>query len=135
MKTYHYDPQDNKLVSDAEKLAKELIMLIPNFLKLLYRLMRDERVPQYNKILLGAAAAYVLSPIDIVPDFIPLLGQVDDVLAVALVIKGLFEAAGEEVVQEHWEGPEGLLDVINSILNVAAQLLPQKVYERVYRKF
>lgn len=135
MKTYHYDPEEGKLVSDTEKLAKELIMLIPNFLKLIYRLMRDSRVPVQNKVLLGTAVAYILSPIDIVPDFIPLLGQVDDILAVALVLKGLFEAAGEEVVLEHWDGPEGLLDIINSILNVAAQILPKKAYERVNKKF
>ncbi len=135
MKTYRYDPKEERFVSDGEKLAKELIMLLPNFLKLLYRLVQDSRVPSQNKVLLGVVIAYVLSPIDIVPDFIPVLGQLDDLLAVALVVKGLFEAAGEDVVLEHWDGPEGLLEIVNSVLNVAAQLLPQKAYERIYKRF
>ncbi|MTI85148.1 MAG: DUF1232 domain-containing protein [Firmicutes bacterium] len=135
MKTYHYDPKEDKFVNDGEKLAKELIMLLPNFLKLLYRLINDERVPSQNKIILGVVIAYVLSPIDIIPDFIPLLGQLDDLLAVALVLKGMFDAAGKEVVLEHWDGPEGLIEIINSILNVAARVLPKKAYERVYKRF
>jgi len=135
MKTYHYDPKEDKFVNDGEKLAKELIMLLPNFLKLLYRLINDDRVPSQNKIILGVVIAYVLSPIDIIPDFIPLLGQLDDLLAVALVLKGMFDAAGKEVVLEHWDGPEGLIDIINSILNVAARVLPKKAYERVYKRF
>jgi len=135
MKTYHYDPKEDRFVSDGEKLAKELIMLVPNFLKLLYRLMSDSRVPSRNKVLVGAAIAYIISPVDIVPDFIPLLGQVDDLLVIALVLKGLFDAAGKEVVLEHWDGPEGLLDIIDSILDIAAQILPKKAYERVNKKF
>lgn len=135
MKTYHYDPKEDRFVSDGEKLAKELILLIPNFLKLLYRLMSDTRVPVRNKVLVGAAISYVLLPIDIVPDFIPVLGQVDDLLAVSLVLKGLFDAAGKDVVMEHWDGPEGLFEIIESIFDLAAQILPKKAFERVHKKF
>ncbi|MCF8010590.1 MAG: DUF1232 domain-containing protein [Clostridiales bacterium] len=135
MKTYYYDSKSDKFVSNQEKLAKELIMLLPNFLKLIYRLMKDSRVPSQNKVLLGAVAAYILSPIDIVPDFVPLVGQVDDLLAVALVLKGLFDAAGEEIVLEYWDGPDSLLSIVDSILKVAAQILPKKAYQRVNKRF
>lgn len=135
MKTYHYDSEEDKITSDSEKLAKELIMLIPNLLKLLYRLVNDSRVPRQNKMLLGAAIVYVISPVDIIPDFIPILGQLDDLLVVALVLKGLFDAAGKEVVLEHWDGPEGLLGIIESILNLAAKILPKKAFEKVNKKF
>ncbi len=61
---------------------------------------------------LGLLAAYLASPIDLVPDFIPVAGQLDDAILVALVLRGVLRAAGEEVVRGHWRGPERSLRLL-----------------------
>ena len=70
------------------------------------RLLRDPRVPRRWKVALGALALYLASPIDLVPDVIPIAGQLDDVLLVAVVLRGIVRAAGPGVVAEH--APESL---------------------------
>lgn len=69
---------DNILAKNA---MKEALLFIPNFVKLIYRLLQDERVTKTDKALLAATAAYVLSPWDFLPDMIPFLGQIDDLAA------------------------------------------------------
>ena len=64
------------------------------------RLLRDPRVPRRWKIALGALAAYLAFPVDLVPDFIPVAGQLDDVILAALVLRGLVRAVGPELLRE-----------------------------------
>lgn len=135
VKTYRYDSEKGRLVSENEALARELIMLLPNFLKLLYRLMKDKRVPSKNKMLLGIATFYVVSPLDLVLDSVPLLGYVDDLFIIAIVIKGLFDAVDEQVLIEHWDGQQELLHAINSILGIAVKILPRDTYEKIRKRF
>ena len=73
-------------------------------------------MPRRSKILLGASFAYVLSPIDLLPEFIPVAGVLDDIFLVAFALNHLIERAGEEVVVEHWDGPQDLLGMIQSVL-------------------
>jgi uncharacterized membrane protein YkvA (DUF1232 family) len=63
-------------------------------------------------VLLGALLAYLLSPIDLVPDFVPVAGHLDDALLIALALRHLLRAAGPEAVRAHWPGPERSLDVV-----------------------
>ncbi|MBI4482708.1 MAG: DUF1232 domain-containing protein, partial [Acidobacteria bacterium] len=87
---------------------KRLLLLLPNLLKLLYRLLKDPRVSREDKIILGATVAYVVTPLDFVPDFIPFFGQVDDAYLVALALLRLLNRTDEAILREHWDGPEDL---------------------------
>lgn len=81
--------------------AIELVKQLPAYARLAWDLLRDPRVPAEQKVVLAAVGAYVLMPLDIIPDFIPGLGQVDDVAVVLLGLRWFIRAAPEEVVSEH----------------------------------
>jgi uncharacterized membrane protein YkvA (DUF1232 family) len=92
--------------------AKELAVLIPNLLLLFKDLAKDPAVPRGPKIWLGAATLWLLSPIDLLPEFLPVIGPLDDAVVAALVLRHLVRRAGEEVVRSHWRGEPATLDTI-----------------------
>ena len=114
------------------QLVRDSALLLPNLIKLLGRLAKDERVPRRSKLVVAAALGYLVSPIDVLPDLIPVVGVMDDVLVVALALNHLISVAGEDVVLEHWDGPRDLLDLIRSVLDVASDLVPAKL-RRLFR--
>lgn len=126
-------PPESGTSIQLRKLAVDSAMLIPNLIKLLGRLVRDSRVPRRSKIIVGAALAYVASPVDLVPEFIPVAGVLDDVLLLAFSVNHLVTVAGEEVVLEHWDGPRDLLDLIRSILDVASDFVPARIRRLILR--
>ena len=89
--------------------ARALAGVIPDCVVLARRLLRDPRVPRRNKVALWLLVAYLLLPIDLVPDVIPVAGHLDDAILVALVLRGLLRAGGATLVREHWPGPERTL--------------------------
>ena len=106
------------LYAAGRKLAaRELARLIPNLIRLFKGLLRDPRVPRSTKVLLGVAVIWLISPIDIVPEFIPVLGPLDDAVVAALVLRHLVKRAGPDVVREHWRGEPATLE---RILRLAA---------------
>ena len=84
--------------------ARELLGLVPNLLLLFKDLVRDERVPRGAKVWLGVAAVWLASPIDLIPEFVPVLGPLDDAIVAAAVLRHLVRRAGSDVVYEHWRG-------------------------------
>ncbi|NLB89132.1 MAG: DUF1232 domain-containing protein [Syntrophomonadaceae bacterium] len=118
----------------AKKAMKEALLFIPNFIKLIYRLLNDERVTKTDRILLAATVAYLLSPWDFVPDMIPFFGQVDDVLLVALVLKRLMDSVDQNVLLEYWDGNKDLILVIEQIIDLAVRFLPPGVYNKLVKK-
>jgi uncharacterized membrane protein YkvA (DUF1232 family) len=92
--------------------ARALATLIPDCIVLVTRLTRDPRVPRRRKLLLLALVGYLALPIDLVPDIIPVAGQLDDALIVALVLRHFIRAGGEAMIREHWPGPEQSLLLI-----------------------
>jgi uncharacterized membrane protein YkvA (DUF1232 family) len=94
--------------SDARALAG----FMPDCVVLVRRLLRDPRVPRRRKLALVLLTAYLLLPFDLVPDFIPVAGQLDDAILVALVLRALVRGGGEPLVREHWPGPERSLALI-----------------------
>jgi len=92
--------------------ARALATLIPDSIVLVNRLLRDPRVPRRRKWLLVALVGYLALPFDLVPDFIPVAGQLDDVIVVALVLRSLVRSGGEPLVRELWPGPERTLGLI-----------------------
>jgi len=92
--------------------ARALATFIPDCIVLVSRLLRDERVPRRRKLLLVAVAGYLALPFDLIPDFIPIAGQLDDVLVVAFVLRRFLRSGGEPLVREHWPGPEQSLRLV-----------------------
>jgi uncharacterized membrane protein YkvA (DUF1232 family) len=100
------------IVAGRRSQARALAGFVPDCAVLFRRLIGDPRVPRRRKVALGVLAAYLASPIDLVPDFIPVVGQLDDAILVALVLRGTIRAAGEGVLREHWPGPRASLGVL-----------------------
>jgi uncharacterized membrane protein YkvA (DUF1232 family) len=92
--------------------ARALAGFIPDCVVLVRRLLRDGRVPRRAKVALGLLIAYLLMPLDLVPDFIPVAGQLDDAIVVALVLRWFLRAGGAALVREHWPGPEHALGAL-----------------------
>jgi uncharacterized membrane protein YkvA (DUF1232 family) len=111
----------------VRQLAKDAALMLPNLVKLLSRLVKDPRVPRRSKLVLLAAVGYVISPIDILPEMIPVAGILDDLFLVAFALNHLIERAGEEIVVEHWDGPQDILEMVRSALGTVNDLVPQKI--------
>lgn len=92
--------------------ARALATFIPDCVVLVTRLSRDPRVPRSRKVLLAALLGYLALPFDLVPDFIPVAGQLDDAIVVALVLRSLVRSTGDDVIRELWPGPERSLALI-----------------------
>ncbi len=119
-----YTPENRR---EAKGFLRSSIMLIPNFLKLLGRLFKDSRVPLAEKAMLVGAIAYVISPLDLLPDVIPVIGQVDDLYLIGLVVLRLLARTDDAVLQEHWDGRGDLVSIVNKILRAAQYVLPKRM--------
>ena len=86
--------------------ARAMATFIPDCIVLVSRLARDPRVPRRRKLLLLALVGYLALPFDLVPDFIPVAGQLDDALIVAFVLRHFVRSGGEAMIRELWPGPE-----------------------------
>jgi uncharacterized membrane protein YkvA (DUF1232 family) len=89
---------------------------LPDCLVLFARLARDRRSGRSLALVLGATVAYLSFPFDVIPDFIPVLGLVDDAVLIAVVLRLALRRAGPEVVAEHWPGPESSLAALQRLL-------------------
>ena len=88
---------------------KDALRLLPDLLRLIRRLLADRSVAVGVRVRLALLLVYLASPIDLVPDFIPVIGYADDVVIVALVLRSVVARAGADAVRRHWPGtPEGL---------------------------
>ena len=96
-------------------LARELATLIPNLTRLFAGLVRDPRVPLRAKLVLGATAVYLAIPIDLVPDFIPIAGQLDDAIVAAFALRYVVRVSPPDIVAEHWSGDPATLRRILSL--------------------
>jgi uncharacterized membrane protein YkvA (DUF1232 family) len=83
--------------------------LVPHCAVLFKRLLSDPRVSTGWKVASVLALVYLAFPFDLVPDFIPVVGQLDDAVVIALVLRGLLRSAGPRLMREHWPGPTALL--------------------------
>jgi uncharacterized membrane protein YkvA (DUF1232 family) len=109
---------------DARAIALEAILMIPNIVKLLGRIARDPRVSVRRKAFAAAAMVYVVSPIDLIPDFIAGVGQLDDLIVVAIALNHLIDGAGREIVEEHWDGSVDSLDLVLAATGWGAEIVP-----------
>ena len=87
-------------------LLREALRVLPDVLRLVRRLAADKTLPRGTRIRLGLLLAYLASPIDLIPDFIPVLGYADDAIIVTAVLRSVVRRAGIEAVRAHWPGTD-----------------------------
>jgi uncharacterized membrane protein YkvA (DUF1232 family) len=100
------------LVRGRDEDARALARFIPDCIVLVTRLLREPRVPRRRKVLLVGLLAYLSLPFDLVPDFIPVAGQLDDAIIVALALRHVVRSGGEPLIRELWPGPDRSLDLV-----------------------
>jgi uncharacterized membrane protein YkvA (DUF1232 family) len=108
----------------AKQVLLELALFLPHFALLLKRLLADPRVPKRSKLVLGGTFLYLVSPIDVIPDFVPGLGQLDDIVVALLALHSVLNRVNEEVVIEHWDGRRDVILAIKEGVAAATALLP-----------
>jgi uncharacterized membrane protein YkvA (DUF1232 family) len=106
---------------------KNLLLFVPNLVLLCGRLMVDPRVPTKERVLVGGAVVYALVPLDLIPDMLPFIGQVDDAYLVALSLLRLATVTDPNIVREHWRGGGDVVELIGATAMIASKLLPKKL--------
>ena len=117
----------------AKRTVMGYVSELPRFLRLLWGLVMDPRVAMVDKALVAGAIAYIVMPIDLIPDFIPFLGEVDDVYLLVLALRRLLQNAGRTVLLSHWTGdPVDLRELnLKKVMMAAAFFLPRRVRRRL----
>jgi uncharacterized membrane protein YkvA (DUF1232 family) len=92
--------------------ARAVAGFVPDCIVLFRRLLGEGRMPRRHKVLLVGLLGYLALPFDLVPDFIPVAGQLDDAIVVALTLRAILRDGGPEIVEEHWPGPRSSLSLI-----------------------
>lgn len=106
---------------------KNLLMFLPNMIALCGRLLTDRRVPRAEKVLFAGAVLYALMPLDLIPDLIPFVGQVDDTYLIAMTLMRLIKKTDDRVVRENWRGGGDVVQLVEAVISLAPKLLPKRV--------
>jgi uncharacterized membrane protein YkvA (DUF1232 family) len=117
----------------AKRTVMYYVRQLPAYVRLLGGLLVDKRVSKIDKLLVAGAVVYIVSPIDLIPDFIPFFGEIDDLFILVLALQHLVDHAGRHVVLDHWAGdPDDLADLnLKSALAAAAFFLPKRIRRRL----
>jgi uncharacterized membrane protein YkvA (DUF1232 family) len=117
-----------------KRSVKGYIWLIPDFVRLIGRLMRDPRVSKADRAILAATIIYTLTPIDLMADFIPFFGLVDDVFLIGLALTRLVMRAGEEPLRDNWSGEGDVVPLINAARRATEVFLPPRIRQHLLGK-
>jgi uncharacterized membrane protein YkvA (DUF1232 family) len=99
-------------------IAAEALRAVPDVVRLTHRLARDPSLPRTLRVSLWLMLAYLASPIDLVPDFIPVIGYVDDAVVVAVVLRAVVRRAGPDAVSRHWPGSDDGLRAVERLAGI-----------------
>jgi len=92
--------------------TRDAVKALPQIAKLAWRVVRDDRIPMWIRGGLVGTAAYLVLPFDLIPDWIPVLGQMDDLLVMTIGVRMLLRRVPEPILTEHWDGDPQLLSKI-----------------------
>jgi uncharacterized membrane protein YkvA (DUF1232 family) len=107
-------------VRTDELTARDAVRLLPDVLRLVRRLAADGSLPRGVRVRLWLLLGYLLLPIDLVPDFVPVLGYADDAVVVALALRSVVRRAGADALARHWPGDQAGLDVVGRLAGLRA---------------
>ncbi len=111
---------------------KDLLLLLPRLARMIASLLVDRDVPAAAKVALAAVALYLASPLDLIPDFIPFLGYLDDILLVAVVVDGLLGYLDRALVLRYWPGGAASLDTTAAVARRLSRWVPRRVKARIF---
>ncbi|HNX37695.1 MAG TPA: YkvA family protein [Candidatus Cloacimonadota bacterium] len=114
----------------GNKLA-EYLFLLPDFFMLLARLAVDKRVPNKTKLMAGGIIAYVMMPLDLIPDFIPIIGHVDDLVLVVLGLNMILNGIDQKILTDNWSGEGDLLEHMQAITATAEKFLDKNLLSKI----
>ncbi|MDD4223867.1 MAG: DUF1232 domain-containing protein [Candidatus Cloacimonetes bacterium] len=124
------DWTQEKTGKTGNKVA-EYLFALPDFFVLLTRVVLDKRVPTKRKLMLGGVIAYVMLPLDIIPDFIPILGSVDDLVLVVMGLNMLLNETDPKVLEDNWSGDGDVLELMQKISATAEKFMDRNVLQRI----
>jgi uncharacterized membrane protein YkvA (DUF1232 family) len=113
-------------------ILRELALLLPRLATLIARLLGDARVPSRAKVVLSAVALYLANPVDLIPDFLPVVGYLDDVILVAIVLDGLLNHVDRAILLEYWPGDPASLDRAAAMAGRVAAWVPRRWKARLF---
>lgn len=113
--------------SEIKNRMKGFLMFLPNMVRLCANLLKDSRVPTTEKALFAGAIIYAIVPLDFIPDFLPFVGQVDDIYLIALTLLRLINRTDESVVRENWRGGGDIVSLVDSVAGLAPMILPKRI--------
>ena len=115
------------MASTLRRRMKNLLLFIPNLILLCGRLMVDPRVPAKERLLVAGAIIYAIIPLDLIPDMLPFVGQIDDAYLISLTLLRLMNTTDPKLVREHWNGGGDIVELVGSMATIAGKLLPRRI--------
>lgn len=111
---------------------KDLLLALPRLGRMLISLAADRQVPTAAKVVLAAMAVYLVSPVDLIPDFIPWLGYLDDVLLAAVVVDGVLNFVDRPLLIRYWPGSADSLERTAAVARRLARWVPTRIKARIF---
>lgn len=111
---------------------RTLLRAVPDLVRLIGGLVRDPRLPRPVKLSLAAAVVYLLSPVDLVPDFIPFLGYLDDVAIAAMVVDGIVNHVDRALLLRYWPASPQSLEQVARVARLLAMWVPRRLKRRLF---
>jgi uncharacterized membrane protein YkvA (DUF1232 family) len=118
-------------IGDKGGKTAEYLFLLPDFFILVCRLAVEKRVPTKRKLMLGGIILYVMMPIDIIPDFIPVIGHVDDLVLVVMGLNMLLNEIDPKVIEDNWSGEGSVLHLMQKVTATAEQFLDKNILQKI----
>ena len=125
------DYVEGKLPEKVKKVS-DYVFIIPDLVALLYRLLKDSRVPMKTKLIISAAVAYIAFPTDIIPDNIPFIGKVDDLAVIFFALDKIVNDVPAYILLENWEGKNDIIIALKSIIEYVTNFTGAKNVEKIY---
>src|SRR3989442_4274934 len=116
----------------GKSIWKEAVLTVPHLASLVANLLADRRVPAQAKATLAGVVAYLAMPFDLIPDFIPVLGYLDDLVLVILVFDGVVNQIDEAIVAEYWNGDPATLQRLKAMSRRAARVIPGWIKKKLF---
>lgn len=117
---------------DKAKKVSDYIFIIPDLVALLYRLLKDKRVPMKTKLVISASVAYIAFPTDIIPDNIPFIGNVDELAVIFFALNRIVNDIPGHILLENWEGKTDIIIALKSIIEYVTNFTGARNVEKIY---
>ena len=118
--------------SGSQPILSRLPSDLQNLKRLAIGLFRDPRVPRRNKMIFAGVLAYLVMPVDLVPDWLPGIGKLDDLIMLCLAVDSMLNHIPETIIDDYWEGDQTTLNFIRRTVATASDFLPPQVAKTLY---